>query len=85
MERRAVKAFVRAENLFWFRSEPNDCVPRSLALFRFLRSIGLPATHFIGVMRFPGFLMHAWVTGNEEPLLERADDIERFTIISRLR
>jgi hypothetical protein len=57
----AEAAFLRAENLVGFASAPRDCLPRSLALFRFCRSIGLPVGHRIGGRRFPQFLMHAWV------------------------
>lgn len=58
--RQAVRAFSCAENLFHLRRAPEDCLPRSLALFRFLRGVGLPATHYIGVRLFP-FMAHAWV------------------------
>lgn len=57
---RARQAFSRAENFFVLRGAPRDCLPRSLALFRFLRSVGVPAEHCIGVQRFP-FEAHAWV------------------------
>jgi len=56
----AVTAFRRAENLYTARGAPDDCLPRSLALFRFLRESGLPAEHVIGVRRRP-FQAHAWV------------------------
>jgi hypothetical protein len=58
--KRAVAAFALAENFFVIKSAPKDCLPRSLALFRFLRSAGLPVEHCIGVRRFP-FQAHAWV------------------------
>jgi hypothetical protein len=57
---RSVDAFGIAENFFLIKNAPQDCVPRSLALFRFLRSAGVPAEHCIGVRRFP-FAAHAWV------------------------
>ena len=57
---RALRAFSRAENLFVIRGAPRDCLPRSLALYRFLLSAGVPAEHCIGVQRFP-FEAHAWV------------------------
>jgi hypothetical protein len=57
---RAAAAFARAENFFVPRRAPDDCLPRSLALFRFLRMMGLPAEHVIGCRRAP-FFAHAWV------------------------
>lgn len=57
---RALAAFAQAENLFLMKRAPNDCLPRSLALFRFLRLAGVPAEHCVGVRQFP-FLAHAWV------------------------
>ncbi|HYW54151.1 MAG TPA: lasso peptide biosynthesis B2 protein [Dongiaceae bacterium] len=57
---RALAAFARAENFFVPRRAPDDCLPRSLALFRFLRMMGLPAEHVIGCRRAP-FFAHAWV------------------------
>lgn len=57
---KALAAFARAENFFHMRRAPEDCLPRSLALFRFLRNAGIPAEHCIGVRRFP-FGAHSWV------------------------
>jgi len=65
----ATSAFVRAENLFISRRAPNDCLLRSLALFRFLRRCGFPAEHVIGVRRVP-FAVHAWVEVNGVSQLE---------------
>lgn len=58
--REALSAFGRAENFFVARRAPDDCLARSLALYRFLRSAGVCAVHVIGVRRFP-FAAHAWV------------------------
>ena len=58
--KRSIAAFTMAENFFLMKNAPKDCVPRSLALFRFLRLVGLPVEHCIGVRRFP-FAAHAWV------------------------
>ena len=44
---RAERAFARAENFFFTRNAPRDCLPRSLALFRF------PAPR-----RYPGDALH---------------------------
>ncbi|MEO7177391.1 MAG: lasso peptide biosynthesis B2 protein [Allosphingosinicella sp.] len=56
----AEAAFSRAENLFLARSAPDDCLPRSLALYAFLRTMGHPAEHRFGFLRYP-FAAHAWV------------------------
>jgi Transglutaminase-like superfamily len=81
---RAVTSFVRAENFFWFRDAPDDCLPRSLALFSFLRSIGLPAAHCIGGTRFPGLLMHAWVESSEHVLLDDPEFVSTLTVLSTI-
>jgi Transglutaminase-like superfamily len=75
----AVAAFSRAENAFIPRNAPGDCLPRSLALFRFLRTMDLPAEHVIGVDRDP-FLAHAWVECNGRVLLDQ----DRRAILTRL-
>ncbi len=62
-------AFVRAENVFVARRAPDDCLARSLSLFRYLRSHDVPAEHVIGVRRVP-FGAHAWVECDGEPALE---------------
>jgi hypothetical protein len=81
---KAVTSFVRAENLFWFRDAPEDCLPRSLALFSFLRALGLPATHSIGGTRFPGLLMHAWVESSEQALLDDPEFVRTLTVLSTI-
>jgi Transglutaminase-like superfamily/Coenzyme PQQ synthesis protein D (PqqD) len=65
----ALAAFVRAENAFVAARAPNDCLLRSLALFRFLRGQGIAAAHAIGVRRVP-FAAHAWVTCGGAPVLD---------------
>lgn len=60
---RALNTFSRAENFFVSKEAPQDCLPRSLALFLFLRSSGLAVEHCIGIRRFP-FHAHAWVEHN---------------------
>lgn len=55
-----VGSFLGAENFVFFSRAPNDCLARSLALFRYLRWRGIPATHIIGIRRIP-FAAHAWV------------------------
>ena len=75
---------MRAENLFWFRDAPDDCLPRSLALFSFLRALGLPATHKIGGTRYPGLLMHAWVESSERALIDDPELLGMLTVLSTI-
>jgi hypothetical protein len=75
----AQRAFLRAENLFWYRRAPEDCLPRSLALFRFLRITGVPVMHVIGGRRFPAFLMHAWVEHGGSAVLDDAVRVREYT------
>jgi Transglutaminase-like superfamily/Coenzyme PQQ synthesis protein D (PqqD) len=77
-------AFRAAENLFFSKRGTEDCLVRSLALFRFLRLRGIPAEHVIAVRRSP-FLAHAWVECDGHPVLERPAFIARFTPLARLR
>ncbi len=79
----AVAAFSRAENLFVARRAPDDCLVRSLALYRFLRAAGIPAQHLIGVQRFP-FLAHAWVECDGVPVLDDRQRRQQFTPLARL-
>ncbi len=76
-----VKAFAGAENLFVASRAPGDCLIRSLALFRLLRSEGLAAEHVIGVSRVP-FEAHAWVEYAGRALLD--DQVGRFTPLARI-
>jgi hypothetical protein len=80
---RAVRAFARAENLFVIGAAPRDCLPRSLALFRFLRECGVPAEHRIGVDRFP-FRAHAWVEHGGRVVADHAGNAQTFTTIARI-
>jgi hypothetical protein len=81
---RAERAFSRAENFFLLRSAPRDCLPRSLALFRFLLSVGVPAEHCIGVQRFP-FEAHAWVECGGRAVNESSGLTRGYTELARLR
>jgi hypothetical protein len=67
----AIRSFLIAENFVLFRRAPNDCLVRSLALFRYLRWLGIPATHVIGIRRVP-FAAHAWVEVSGEGVLAPA-------------
>ena len=77
----ALAAFEFAENFFVARRAPDDCLSRSLSLYRFLRECGLPVEHVIGVSRFP-FLAHAWVEHACVALLD--DRAGGFTPLARL-
>lgn len=77
------RAFLRAENFFPLRSAPRDCLPRSLALYHFALSAGLPAEHLIGVRRLP-FEAHAWVECAGRPLLDAPREIAAYSTLARL-
>ncbi len=79
----ALARFGMAENLFVSRRGPDDCLVRSLALFRFLRERGVPARHVIGVCRLP-FQAHAWVEHDGRPLLDTQGSSTLFTPIAHL-
>lgn len=79
----AVAAFRAAENLFLSGRGPDDCLTRSLSLFVYLRQIGFPASHRIGVADSP-FTAHAWVDCDGEAVVEAADRVSRFSVIASL-
>jgi hypothetical protein len=81
---RAVAAFGHAENFFILKRAPQDCLPRSLALFRFLRLVGVPAEHCIGVRRYP-FLAHAWVEHGDRVVHDHPAHPRTFTTLARIR
>lgn len=56
----AKAVFLRAERFIVSRRGMEDCLPRSLALFVFLRALGFEVRHCIGIRCFP-FAAHAWV------------------------
>jgi hypothetical protein len=76
----AVSAFARAETFYSLPKAPYDCLPRSLALVLFLRSMGLPARHRIGFQRYP-FNAHAWVECDGRVIL----DEDRRTSLTTFR
>jgi hypothetical protein len=76
-------AFVRAEHLFVMQSAPQDCLPRSLALYQFLLLAGIPADHCIGVQRYP-FKAHAWVESGNRVLCDSADFVHCFAELARM-
>jgi hypothetical protein len=80
---RVERAFSLAENFFVMKSAPNDCLPRSLALYRFLLSAGIPANHCIGVRRHP-FEAHAWVQCQGRVMFDSNFEVQSYTVLSRL-
>lgn len=66
-----LSAFLFAENFLFSIRGINDCLYRSLAVHRYLRWLGFPAVHVIGVRRAP-FAAHAWVEVNGEGVLAPA-------------
>ncbi|WP_161926684.1 lasso peptide biosynthesis B2 protein [Gordonia crocea] len=79
---RLVKRFRSAESLYQSQEAPLDCLPRSLALLRYLRIAGWPARHVIGVALYP-FEAHAWVELDGDPVNESAAYLRRFTVIQQ--
>jgi hypothetical protein len=79
----AVAAFALAENFFLIKSAPKDCLSRSLALFHFLRSAGLPVEHCIGVRRFP-FQAHAWVEYHGRVVQDNPSRQSMFRTLARI-
>jgi hypothetical protein len=79
----ALRAFARAENAFVFRNAPRDCFPRSIALFCFLRELGIPVEHRIGVNRHP-FRAHAYVTLDGRVLSDHPGQQRAFTTLERI-
>jgi hypothetical protein len=79
----ASSAFLTAENLYVSPRAPNDCLLRSIALFRFLRRCGFKAEHLIGVRRVP-FAVHAWVEIEGEPVLDHSSPRRGMTTIARI-
>ena len=77
----ALAAFASAENFFHMKKAPEDCLPRSLSLFRFLRAVGLPAHHCIGVRRYP-FGAHAWVEIDGGVVHDHPEQLKVYTRIA---
>ncbi|MGB6206430.1 lasso peptide biosynthesis B2 protein, partial [Mycobacterium sp.] len=77
-------AFVRAENFYVRRRAPNDCLPRSLSLYVYMRSLGVPVVHHIGARRFPAFRCHAWVEYDGAPILDERADVSHYTVIASI-
>jgi hypothetical protein len=79
----AVAAFRKAENFVRIPNSPKDCLPRSLALYRFLLLSGLAPAHLIGVQRQP-FQAHAWVECDGRIVCDTKERVECYSVIARL-
>ncbi len=79
----ALRTFRRAENLFPTDDTGINCLPRSLALHRFLLRVGIDADHCIGVRRFP-FGAHAWVESGSSVICDSPSFVDQFMEISRI-
>ena len=80
----AVAAFLRAENFYVRRRAPNDCLPRSLCLYAYLGSLGVPVVHRIGARRFPVLQCHAWVEYEGAPILDHHVKVSDYTLIASI-
>ena len=59
-----------------------NCIPRSLALFRYLRRSGVPALVRFGIVKSGDSIAgHCWVEADGRPVAERDDPTRRFSVI----
>jgi len=72
-----------AENFVKLPRSPSDCLPRSLALYFFLRGQGHAASHHLGVTLKPGLNMHAWVEMKDVPVLNDVL-LEDYRVLNRI-
>lgn len=79
----AMARFLLCESLFGSPDPARDCLGRSLSLFVYLRRLGFPAVHYIGIQSLP-FAAHAWVAMNGEPLLDTRERLQKFAHISQI-
>jgi hypothetical protein len=79
----ALAPFRKAENFATPSSAPKDCLPRSLALYRFLLQSGLAPNHFIGVKYRP-FEAHAWVECSGIPVCDTREFVSGYTVLARI-
>lgn len=77
------RAFSLAENFFVMREAPKDCLPRSLALYRFFLACGATAEHWIGVRTLP-FQAHAWVEVNGRVIRDSQKYVDNYARIAVL-
>lgn len=80
---RGLSVFTFAENMFIARGSRGDCLPRSLALFKYLRRSGFPVRHIIGVRQHP-FAAHAWVEHQGDVVLDDPIVQSRYTPLCQI-
>jgi hypothetical protein len=79
---RLIRWFSWAESLFPILRE-RDCLPRSFALYHYLRYNDVSACHVIGITPSP-FAAHAWVEMAGLPILDSPSVTKRFAVISHI-
>jgi hypothetical protein len=79
----SLRCFQHAENFFSVRDADADCLPRSIALHRFLLCVGHEAQHRIGVRHSP-FGAHAWVEVGSEVVYDSKVFVQQYTVIAQL-
>jgi hypothetical protein len=77
----ALERFKLAEAFAPLPKAPDDCLPRSLALYDHLLASGIRAEHRIGV-KSPPFVAHAWVETGGTALLDAS--ASRYTLLSHM-
>jgi hypothetical protein len=80
---RCLAGFAAAEKFTTRLLRRDDCLPRSLALYLFLRARGFPVRHTVGIADDP-LRAHAWVELDGQPLLDDPEHVRRHTAIARL-
>lgn len=75
--------FLKAESAYWLKRQPEDCLPRSIALYTFLLQVGLSAEFIIGVCRYP-FQAHAWVEVDGIPVIDEQEAVNNYAPIVRI-
>lgn len=76
-------AFLRAANFYLRCRAPNSCLPRSLAMFAYMRHL-VPVMHRIGAGRFPAFRCHAWGEYDGTPILDQRAKVSDYTLIASM-
>jgi hypothetical protein len=72
------------KSYFWAARTINNCqcLPRSIALYQHLKSLGYDVEHKFGVNNSDKTLKaHAWVEYQNKPLNEHKDVLKRFQVL----
>lgn len=80
---RCLSCFIAAENISIRPATLQDCLPRSLGLFLFLKCCGFHVRHIIGISDTP-LRAHAWVEFDDEILLDTRSRVQNYAPISYL-